>query len=324
MTHFSQRLGVAFVAVCAFCAPAFAHATLVVQHADIGKSFKAELRVPHGCDGEATHTVRVTVPEGFFNVKPQPIAGWTLKTVRAPYAKTYMNHGREVSEGVTEIIWSGGNLANDWFEEFAFRGTFDADLAPGAFYFPAVQECDNGVAEWINTSGDADAGASAPKVMLASGEDAHAGHDMSGDKDMTMAEMVMVGDLELSGAFTRAMPPAAKAGGGFLNITNKGVEDDVLVSATSPNAPVVQLHEMKVENDVMKMREKEDGIAIPAGETVELAPGGLHIMFMQVEIPFVEGEMVAVTLQFEKAGSVEVMLPVGGLGDRTANPHVGH
>lgn len=144
--------------------------------------------------------------------------------------------------------------------------------------------------------------------------------DMMANQEM----MIMAGDLEISGPFTRAMPPAAKAGGGFLTITNKGDADDRLVSATSPNAPIVQLHEMTMDGDVMKMREKQDGIIIPAGETVELKPGGLHIMFMQVETPFVEGEMVPVTLAFEKAGTVEVKLKVGGVGDKSANADKGH
>lgn len=129
--------------------------------------------------------------------------------------------------------------------------------------------------------------------------------------EMTHGATVTLGDLELSGSFTRAMPPAAKAGGGFVTITNNGTESDRLVSAASGAANMVQLHEMRMENEVMVMREMKDGIEIPAGETVNLKPGGLHIMFMKVKKPFVEGEMVKVTLTFEKAGSVDIMLPVG-------------
>jgi copper(I)-binding protein len=135
------------------------------------------------------------------------------------------------------------------------------------------------------------------------------------------AEDMMLGDLTLSGAFTRAMAPTAKVGGGFITITNNGQEDDRLISASSPAAPVVQLHEMAVVDDVMKMRELPDGIEIPAGETVTLKPGGLHIMFMQVPTPFEEGSEVPVTLTFEKAGSVDVMLHVGALGASTPMNH---
>ncbi len=131
------------------------------------------------------------------------------------------------------------------------------------------------------------------------------------EMQMTVGETVKLGDLELSGSFTKAMPPAAKAGGGFVTITNNGSESDRLVSAASDVANMVQLHEMRMENDVMVMREMKDGIEIPAGETVMLKPGGLHIMFMKVKKPFVEGEVVKVTLTFEKAGTVDIMLPVG-------------
>lgn len=128
------------------------------------------------------------------------------------------------------------------------------------------------------------------------------------------AGMVQLGDLMLGNSFTRAMPPGAMAGGGFVTITNNGAEDDVLISASSPAAGVVELHEMKMENDVMVMREKESGIAIPAGATVELKPGGLHIMFMKVGEPFAEGKPVPVSLTFEKAGTVDIMLMVAPIG----------
>lgn len=122
---------------------------------------------------------------------------------------------------------------------------------------------------------------------------------------------VTLGALELSGGFTRATLPNAPVGGGFLTITNTGSEADLLVSATSPVAGEVQLHEMKMEGEVMKMQQLDAGIPVPAGETVTLAPGGLHLMFMQLNQPFVEGESVPVTLTFEKAGTIELMLTVG-------------
>jgi copper(I)-binding protein len=122
-----------------------------------------------------------------------------------------------------------------------------------------------------------------------------------------------VGDLEISGAFTRATLPNAPVGGGYLTITNKGDADDRLVSVSSDVAGSTAVHEMKLEGDVMKMTELPDGLAIPAGASVSLAPGGHHIMFMDLTQAFTEGESIAVTLTFEKAGSVEVQLPVGAI-----------
>lgn len=146
--------------------PAFAHSTLEVQEARIGSTYKAVLRVPHGCGTEATHTVRIQIPEGFFNVKPMPKAGWTLETVTGPYEGSYDNHGTAVTDGVKEIVWSNGNLPNEWYDEFVFRGTFAESLKPGRFYFPAIQECANGEEAWIDVSGDENAEMPAPSLEL--------------------------------------------------------------------------------------------------------------------------------------------------------------
>ena len=125
------------------------------------------------------------------------------------------------------------------------------------------------------------------------------------------------GDLSLSKTWTRATPPKAKAGGGFVEIVNSGSQDDRLISATSDVAKNVELHEMAVTDGVMKMREMEDGIEIPAGETVTLKPGGLHIMFMGLNEPFEEGTTVPVVLTFEKAGDVEIELDVAKMGAKS-------
>jgi copper(I)-binding protein len=125
---------------------------------------------------------------------------------------------------------------------------------------------------------------------------------------------VTVGDIEITDAFARATLPNAPVAGGYLTITNKGKDDDRLVSATSPAAGKVELHEMSMQNDVMKMAPLPDGVAIAAGETVTLSPGGIHIMFMQLDKPFVEGESVPLTLKFEKAGEVTLDLSISGIG----------
>lgn len=161
-----SRLGVLATTLFALAAPAFAHSTLEVQQATIGAGYKAVLRVPHGCGTEATHTVRVQIPEGFFAVKPMPKAGWALEIVTGPYENTYLNHGTEVKDGVKEIVWSGGNLPNEFYDEFVFRGTFADTLEPGTFYFPSIQECANGEEAWIDTSGAEDAEMPAPKLEL--------------------------------------------------------------------------------------------------------------------------------------------------------------
>ena len=119
-----------------------------------------------------------------------------------------------------------------------------------------------------------------------------------------------LGPINISLPFTRATLPNAPVAGGFLTIENTGAEPDRLVSATSDIAGDTQIHEMAMQGDVMKMRQLADGLEIPAGETVVLAPGGFHIMFMGLKQALVEGETVTVTLTFEKAGTVDVVLPV--------------
>lgn len=136
------------------------------------------------------------------------------------------------------------------------------------------------------------------------------GSGMAGANPGTM-ETVKLGDLELSAGFARAMLPNQPVGGGFVTIKNSGSTDDVLIAAESPSAGYMELHEMAMVGDVMKMRPLKDGIPVPAGQTVELKPGGLHMMFMKVSEPFVEGAKVNVKLTFAKAGSVELVLPVG-------------
>ncbi len=144
--------------------------------------------------------------------------------------------------------------------------------------------------------------------------------DMS---DTHASEPVMAGDLHLSGFWTRAMLPGQKAGGGFLTITNNGATDDRVVGVSTPQAARAEIHEMAVIDDVMKMRPLADGLVVPAGETVQLKPGGLHLMFMAVSEPFQEGAMVPVTVSFEKAGDVPVMLKVMPVGTKRMD-HSGH
>ena len=128
---------------------ASAHVTLETGEAAAGSTYKAVLRVPHGCDGSATVKVTVKIPEGVIAVKPMPHPGWKLDTVKGKYAKAYDYWGSKLDEGVTEVTWSGGNLPDAWYDEFVFRGMIAAELPPGDLYFPVVQECEKGVERWI-------------------------------------------------------------------------------------------------------------------------------------------------------------------------------
>lgn len=135
------------------------------------------------------------------------------------------------------------------------------------------------------------------------------------------------GDIAVSGAFSRATLPQAKIGGGYLTIENKGTEPDRLLGGSSENAKAVQIHQMKMEGDMMKMSEVEGGLEIPAGGSVTLAPGGdaYHLMFMDIGQPLKHGECLTVTLKFEKAGDLTVQLNVGAAAaDAPPEGHAHH
>jgi len=123
-----------------------------------------------------------------------------------------------------------------------------------------------------------------------------------------------LGALEIATPWTRATPATAKSGGGFMTITNKGTTADRLIAARSPASLKVEIHEMKMDGQVMRMRELEKGLEIPAGATVMLKPGGYHIMFMELKAPLAKDAKVPVTLVFEKAGSIDVDLKVEAMG----------
>ncbi len=137
---------------------------------------------------------------------------------------------------------------------------------------------------------------------------------------LAFAHDYKLGTLEISQPWARATAPTAPAGGGFLTVTNKGTTPDRLIAVRSPAAEMVQVHEMKMEGNVMRMRELEHGLEIPAGATVTLAPGGFHLMMMGLKAPLKQHTKVPVTLVFEKAGSIDVELAVEGMGAT----HPGH
>lgn len=142
--------------------------------------------------------------------------------------------------------------------------------------------------------------------------------------DAPVADTVTVGGLTIAAPWARATPGGAKVAGGFVRITNNGKESDKLVGGSADIAGVFEVHEMTMADGVMKMRPVAGGLEIKPGQTIELKPGGYHVMFMDIKAPFKEGEKVKATLQFEKAGRVEVLFRVGGVGEGAGMQHKGH
>ena len=133
------------------------------------------------------------------------------------------------------------------------------------------------------------------------------------------ADDIKIGDITIQNAWARATPKGAEVGVGYLTIRNNGASADKLTGG-SADFGAVQLHEMSVANGVMKMRQVDDGLTVPAHGTVTLAPNGYHLMFVGLKQPFVKGQGVKATLTFEHAGSAQVNFDVRGLGAAAPAP----
>lgn len=125
---------------------------------------------------------------------------------------------------------------------------------------------------------------------------------------------VSVGALRVIGPWARASAGQGKVSGAFMTIVNTGAADDKLVTVATAIATSAEVHETTMSGGVMKMRMLMGGLTIPAGSKVELKPMGLHVMMMGLTRKLIEGETLTLTLTFEKAGSIEVPIPVAGPG----------
>lgn len=298
---------------------AVAHATLEQPTATVGRSYKAVVRIGHGCDKAPTTRVMLTIPEGVVSVRPMPKPGWTLETVRGPYERTYeLNHDRKVSEGVKQVVWSGGRLLDDHYDEFVAATSIAPGIAADTLlYFPVVQTCETGEHRWVEVPAAGQAAdalkSPAPAVRLVS----------AGDK-APAARRYTAGTLVIEAPWTRATPPGARVAGGYLKITNTGREPDRIVGGSLVGAERVEIHEMAMTDGVMRMRQLSQGLEIKPGETVELKPGGYHVMFMGLGSPIAMGAPLRGTLVFEKAGTVSVEFDVAPIGAAGARGHGHH
>lgn len=141
--------------------------------------------------------------------------------------------------------------------------------------------------------------------------------------DPAAAHEFKAGTLTLKHPWTRATAKGAEMGGGFVTIVNAGSDADRLTGGTFAVAGRAEVHEMKMEGDVMKMRQLEGGLDIPAGATVELKPGSYHLMFMKLTAPLEAGTKVKGSLIFEKAGEVPVEFSVEAIDARAQDHKAG-
>ena len=146
--HAALALGLSFSV-----SSSFSHVVLADQAALANTSYRATLRVGHGCDASPVTALRVTIPNGFTGAKPMPKAGWVLTTKVGKLARPYDDHGKQVSEGLLEVTWTASTkeywLQDAWYDEFVLRGSLPKDAGP--MWFKVLQTCEKGSVDWAET-----------------------------------------------------------------------------------------------------------------------------------------------------------------------------
>lgn len=247
--------------------PASAHVGLLQPVADAGSAYQAVLRVGHGCDGSPTTALSVQLPAGFDNPQPQAKAGWTLE------------------RRSNEIIWTAASkqaaLASSAKGDFVIGGKLPA--RPGPLWFKLQQVCEQGRTDWsqLPATGTSTQGLKTPAVLL---------------------QVQAPAAVKVEQGWVRPSVPGQQGTGGYMKLTAR--EGQRLVGASSPAAGVAEIHEMKMDGEVMTMR-PAGAIELPAGKAVEFKPGGLHLMLMDLKQPLAAGTSVPVTLVFKDARGVE-------------------
>lgn len=149
---------------------AFAHVTLAQPAALSGTTYRAALGVGHGCDGFSTTALKVSMPAGFRDARPMPKPGWTVVVRRSALQEPYDDHGKRVTEGVSEITWTATSrdnwLPDAYFDEFVFRGRVVAKAGP--MWFKVIQTCEQGNRQWVDVPlvNESEHGLKAPAALL--------------------------------------------------------------------------------------------------------------------------------------------------------------
>jgi copper(I)-binding protein len=281
-------------------APASAHIVLSQPSFEAGQNYAAFFKVEHGCDSSPTTTLRVQVPEGVTVLETPPKPGWTLNAERA-------------KDRVTSVTWRG-RLDAKAADQFGLFVKLPAKA--GTLYFPTVQQCEKGETRWtdIPAAGQAWRDVPHPAPML----------------QLTAAvtpPSYMAGSIMIEQVWSPATPNGAATGAAYMTIMNHGTAPDTLVGGSSPVAGKLEIHQMSSANGVMSMRPATSGVVIPAGGMVTLGPqANYHVMLTGLKAPLTQGAHVPATLDFAKAGPVQVELAVAPIGARApaAMPGMDH
>ena len=322
-----------------------AHVVLDQPKAAAGSSYRAVFRVGHGCNGLATTGLSVRIPPGVQGAKPMPKPGWVLTTKSEPLTTPYTNHGKPVTEEVSEITWTVASkasaLPDNFYDEFVLRASLPSK--PGALWFKVIQSCEEdgktGRNEWtqVPAEGESTRGLASPAALLvveaAAAQTAVVpvvptpSPPTPGRAPTGSAIASRAGDISISRVYALPTLQGIRNGAAYIEqIDNKGKQADRLLRASSAVADKVELHTMSVDaKNVMRMRPVPD-IALTPGSPVKMLPGGgLHIMLLGLKKPLVEGDRFTLTLEFERAGktdvTVQVQAPKSGPDEHAGHQH---
>jgi len=278
-------------------AAASAHVSLPPGGATAGSDYEAAFRVGHACK-DATRTTGLTVrlPKGFAFTDAQARKGWKLDVRPAG------------GDGAGEVQWTAESpqaaLPAAERAEFIVRGKLPA--APGVLWFKVLQTCDAGSTDWaqVPARDNSTEGLETPAARL----------------DVLPQGLAAV---DVRDAWIRASVPGQSGTGAFMKLS--APSGTRLVGASTPAAGVAEVHEMKMEGDTMRMR-AAGALELPPRQTVELKPGGLHVMLMDLKQALAAGSKVPLTLQFEDAkgqkSSLDLTVPVlTGVAAPAASEH---
>ena len=311
-------------AIGAAAEPALSHIVLETPSAVTGSNYKAVFQVGHGCQGSATTGITVQIPAGFQGAKPYPKAGWALAAKTGKLAKPYESHGKQVTEDVTTVSWIAGReaaLQDAFFDEFVVRGKLPDSAGP--LWFKVLQTCESGSADWseVPASGTSTKGMKSPAPLLEVVAAAAAPIAAVAPQAKAAVQAVQTGPVQVSNAWIRATVPGQTGSGAFMSLTAKTATR--LVGVSTPVAGVAEVHEMKMQGDVMKMNAVAGGLELPAGKTVELKSGGYHVMLMDLKKTLAKDTVVPMTLRFKDAKGVESRMSINvpvGLAPPSARP----
>jgi uncharacterized protein YcnI len=183
-------LGAAALISIAAAGPAGAHVTPTPREAPAGGFTRHAFRVGHGCDGSPTIAVRIQIPEGAQSVRPELKPGWETEIVTEQLDPPIEGaHGEQITERVSELIWRGGPLPDDHFDEFGVSLRMPEGEPGETIWFPTIQECEQGQIAWIQIpeEGQEEPEEPAPGVTLTAADGGH-GATSTDDAEETAAE----------------------------------------------------------------------------------------------------------------------------------------